>query len=139
MPLVRSPQSYADQIRNLLPNWPRPQNSSVTRLNSLPIRRRPHHHESAECHERPAEPNPPNQRIESHPDFGAIGSPNAGEDDVDILLERSFDPDFGRWLERRSASRIDVLSLLTRDNAVGPSIARDVERNRSYLAIQHVV
>ena len=137
--LRTSASSRSNQVRDSFANRPRLEHRRVPALRALLVRGGPHHDESAERHERATQPNPTDERIECHADLGAISSANAGEDDVDVLLERSHDSDFCRRLERRDSARIDVLPLLAGDDARRLPIARHIERDRRDFAIQDVV
>src|SRR5439155_27025277 len=123
MPFVRSPYSRANQVRDPLTNRLRFQDRSVSRLHSLPISRRPHHNQSSERHQRSPKPNPPDERIERHPNLRRIRAPHSRKHHIHVLPESSLDPDLSRQPECLSPTRIDVLALPTGNAAGGFSFA----------------
>src|SRR5579885_2697091 len=59
---------------------------------------RPHYNQTADRHERAADPDPNYERIERHPQLGHIPA-NAGEHHIGVELCRGANTHLGRWFE----------------------------------------
>src|SRR5688500_9457735 len=102
---------------------------------------RPHLNDSADCHERPADPHPRDERVEADSQRGTLGrliAGDAGEDHVCIQPERLAQSDFRRRLGRRHAAAVDVLAPLAHNGPLRLSVTRDIEDDRGYLTIEDV-
>src|SRR4051812_2896937 len=75
--------------RHLFTDRTRFENGRIATLHPLPVRGRPHHHQSPNRHQRSTQPYPPHERIERDTNLPGICPAHASEHHVHVLLERS--------------------------------------------------